>query len=206
MAAVEAARRHIRWADVVILGPGLSRDPETGRFIRELIDGCEKPMLIDADGLNGVAEEVTLLKRRGNRETIITPHTGEFSRLTGMASAEIERTRSRAAGELARRLSLTVVLKGAPTLTASEEGPLYVNSNGNPGMATAGSGDILSGVIGALWAQGLGRAEAAFCGVFVHGRAGDLSRDELGEKGMMAMDICRNVPRALLELEGPVQG
>ena len=103
---------------------------------------------------------------------------------------------------LAKELRVTLILKGAPTVTASESGLVLVNPTGNPGMATAGAGDVLAGVVGALWAQGMERTDAAFAGVFVHGLAGDRAKNELGERGMMATDIARHVPASLRELEG----
>jgi NAD(P)H-hydrate epimerase len=202
MGARGSIEKHLDWADVLILGPGLSSDEETRRLIREIIPGFKKRLLIDADGLNAVAGKLSLLKRAGKREIIITPHTGEFSRLTGMAAGEIERDRVQVARKIATQLGVTLVLKGAPTVTASGAGDLYVNTTGNPGMATAGSGDVLSGVIGALWGQGMSATDAAFSGVFLHGMSGDLARAELGEKGLMAMDLYRNLPSAFLGIEG----
>lgn len=204
--AEEAVEKHLRWADVLILGPGLSRNEETARLICSIVARFEKRLLIDADGLNALSQKISVLKRRKSRHVIITPHTGELSRLIGTPAAEIERNRVSIARRAAKQLGLTLVLKGAPTVTASEKGELFVNSTGNPGMATAGSGDVLSGIIGALWSQGMNRTDAAFSGVFVHGRAGDIARAELGERGLMATDICRNLPGALLECEGPTPG
>jgi ADP-dependent NAD(P)H-hydrate dehydratase / NAD(P)H-hydrate epimerase len=202
LGALERIEEHILWADVVILGPGLSRNEETKRLVLEVVAGSEKRLLIDADGLNAIAGKVSLLKGVKKGECIITPHTGELSRLTGMASEEIERNRVEVARRVAKQLGVTLVLKGAPTVTASRDGDLFVNSTGNPGMATAGSGDVLSGIIGALWAQGMSRTAAAFSGVFLHGMAGDLASREVGEKGLMAMDIHRHVPAAFLGVEG----
>jgi NAD(P)H-hydrate epimerase len=189
--------KHAKWADVVIIGPGLSRHEETQRLIRAIVAKVEAPLLIDADGLNAFSGQPLLLKRRKTRHPVLTPHTGELSRLTGLRSDEIERERVSIARRVAKQLGLTLVLKGAPTVTASEDGSVFVNSSGNPGMATAGSGDVLSGIIGALWSQGMERTRASFCGVFIHGKAGDLARDELGEKGMMATDITRHLGAAL---------
>ncbi len=197
LAASDGILKHAAWADVVIIGPGLSRNPETERVIRRTAGKIRKPILLDADGLNAFSGRFSLLKRRKNRQMILTPHTGELVRLTGFHAKEIERKRVALSRNVAKSLGLTLVLKGSPTVTASEDGLVFVNSSGNPGMATAGSGDVLSGIIGGLWAQGMERTRAAVCGVFVHGKAGDLARDELGEKGMMATDIIRKLPAVL---------
>src|SRR5258706_3857584 len=201
LAAKKAIERHLDWADVLILGPGLSRNEETERLVWEIIAGFRKRLLIDADGLNAVAAKLSVLKGGGTRELILTPHTGELARLTGLPAQMIERNRVQVARESAKQLGATLVLKGAPTVTASREGDLFVNSTGNPGMATAGSGDVLSGIIGALWSQAMKSAEAAYAGVFLHGKAGDLARAELGEKGVMAMDLLGNLPGAFLGIE-----
>jgi len=200
--AYQAARKHFQWADVLIIGPGLSRIEETQRLVWKVVTEFGKPMVIDADALNALAEKVSLLKRRKNPDIIVTPHTGELSRLSGMPAQEIERERVSVARLLAKQLHVTLILKGAPTVTASETGLVLVNPTGNPGMATAGAGDVLAGVVGALWAQGMGRTDAAFAGVFVHGYAGDRAKNELGERGLMATDIARHIPASILEIEG----
>src|SRR6267378_3565394 len=200
--AYQAARKHFQWADVLIIGPGLSRIEETQRLVWKVVTEFGKPMVIDADALNALAEKVSLLKRRKNPDIIVTPHTGELSRLSGMPAQEIERERVSVARLLAKQLHVTLILKGAPTVTASETGLVLVNPTGNPGMATAGAGDVLAGVVGALWAQGMGRTDAAVAGVFVHGYAGDRAKNELGERGLMATDIARHIPASILEIEG----
>jgi NAD(P)H-hydrate epimerase len=200
--AYQAARKHFKWADVLILGPGLSRTDATQALVWKVFAEFGKPMVIDADALTALAERASLLKRRKNPDIIVTPHTGELSRLTGLSADEIDRERVSVARRVARQLRLTLILKGAPTVTASETGPAIVNSTGNPGMATAGAGDVLAGVVGALWAQGMNRTDAAFAGVFVHGYAGDRAKNELGEKGLMATDIARHIPGSLAEIEG----
>ncbi|MBI3765551.1 MAG: NAD(P)H-hydrate dehydratase, partial [Ignavibacteriales bacterium] len=195
-------QKHLQWADILILGPGISRNSETSELVWQLVSQCDKPMLIDADGLNILSQKLSILKKHGRKEIIITPHTGELSRLIGMPSEEIERDRVEIARKVARQFTLTLVLKGAPTVTASEDGKVYINSTGNPGMATAGSGDVLAGLIGGLWAQGMKRTEAAYAGVFLHGLAGDRARQVFGEKSLMATDIQEQLPKVLLDLEG----
>jgi NAD(P)H-hydrate epimerase len=198
--ALEEIREKVRWADVVVLGPGLSRDVETQRVVRNLVTSVPKPLVIDADGLNALSSHVSLLKRR-NHPTILTPHVGELGRLTGDDPKYIEAYRVNAARKAARDFGNIVVLKGAPTVTGSPEGSTYVNSTGNPGMATAGTGDVLTGVIASLLAQGMEPASAAYSGVLIHGFAGDLAAKQLGQRSIMALDLVRQLPRTLETLE-----
>jgi len=158
-------------------------------------------MVLDADALNIISENPRILSRRSSKECILTPHIGEFSRLTGVGSAEIARKRISLASEFAKKFKLTLVLKGAPTIVASDDGSVYLNPTGNPGMATAGSGDVLTGMIGGLWAQGMGRVEAACAAVYIHGLAGDLARIEFGERGLLAGDILQYLPSAIEQVE-----
>ncbi|MBI4547896.1 MAG: NAD(P)H-hydrate dehydratase [Ignavibacteriae bacterium] len=204
LSAYEQIQKHVRWADVVIVGPGLSRDSETQQLVWKIVSTIDKPLLIDADGLNALAENILVLKRHKSKDVIITPHTGELSRLIGLPSEDIERNRVEIARTVAEQFKLTLVLKGAPTVTASERGEVYINSTGNPGMATAGSGDVLAGLIGGLWAQGMTRTDAAYAGVFIHGLAGDMARDTYGEKSLMAMDIQSYLPEAIQRVERSV--
>ncbi len=182
---------NLEWADVIVVGPGLSRNPDTARLIRRILS-APRPLVVDADALSSVSDAV------GKKfDAIITPHTGELSRMTGITSREIDKNRVDIARRVAKRLGITVVLKGAPTVVASERGEVFINSTGNPGMATAGAGDVLAGCIAGLWAQHTGRTEAAYGGVFVHGLAGDIGRDKYGEKGLLATDIEKLLPQAL---------
>ena len=198
----EKVKKHMGWADLLILGPGLSRHPDTVELVQRIISECDKPMLIDADGLNALSEDRSILKRHRSKDVVITPHTGELSRLTGIPAEEIEFNRMEIARDSARQFKVTVVAKGAPTVTASENGTVFINPTGNPGMATAGSGDVLAGLIGGLWAQGMERSAAAYAGVYVHGRAGDRAKEKFGEKSMMATDIQQSIPETLIQIEG----
>ncbi len=202
VAALEELKEHLLWADLLIVGPGLSRDRETQNMVRTLIRTVDLPVLIDADGLNAIAGETSFLRKRRSREMILTPHTGEFARLSGLAAREIEADRVGVARTFARNFSLTLVLKGAPTVTADRGGIVYVNSTGNAGMATAGAGDILTGIIGGLWAQKMRATDAALAGVYIHGLCGDRARDALGEKSLMAMDLYDAIPTVLKTLSG----
>ena len=194
--AYDQLKTHIDWADVLLLGPGIGRHDETTELIFTILRKIDKPVLLDADALNAVSSDPSILKKtRG--DTILTPHAGEFSRLTGVANTELEKIRLSAGRDFAKRFSLTLVLKGAPSLVATEEGQVYINSTGNPGMATAGSGDVLAGLICGLRAQGMSSRNAAIAGVFIHGSAGDLAKQELGERSLLADDISRHLPAAL---------
>ena len=201
--ASEVIASRLSWADVVVLGPGLGRNPETDRLILDVYRSCERPMLVDADGLNALAA-FPKSRRRRVAPTILTPHSGEMARLLGRSSEDVERDRLEVAHEAARKFSSVVVLKGAPTITASPAGSgiRVVNSTGNPGMATIGMGDVLAGLIAGLVAQGLSPFEGAYAGVFVHGRAGDFAAQRLGERSLLASDVLNTLPTALKSIEG----
>ncbi len=183
------------WADVVAIGPGLSREPETLALIRKLISNIHKPLVIDADALFAVASDRSILAKR-KHDTILTPHAGELSAITGENPKEIELHRVDAARIVAKKLRSIVCLKGAPTVTATPDSLTYLNSTGNPGMATIGSGDVLTGVIASLLAQGMNIEESAWAGVYIHGQAGDLAAAKLGERSVMAHDILDCIPAA----------
>ncbi len=191
----------LQWTDVFVLGPGLSRNKDTQGLIQHLVSTSTKPMLIDADGLNAIAENPACLKKRKAKEVILTPHTGELSRIIKLSSEEIEKNRVEIARQVAKDFKVTLVLKGAPTVTATPDGKVIINSSGNPGMATAGSGDVLAGVIAGLWGQGMKTAGAAWSGVFLHGKAGDLAKIKFGENSLMATDIQNYLPEVIRQVE-----
>ena len=188
------------WADVVVVGPGLSRDSETQNLLLKLIQKIKKPLVLDADALFAVAGKPKVLARR-KQSTILTPHTGELGTIIRKDPSEIELLRVQVAREAANSLRCIVCLKGSPTVTATFEGGTYLNTTGNPGMATIGSGDILTGVIGALLAQGMPPVEAAYSGVFIHGLAGDTAASKLGERSVMALDILDCISDALKQIQ-----
>jgi NAD(P)H-hydrate epimerase len=157
--------------------------------------------VLDADGLNAVAGAPAALTRSASPGIVMTPHTGECSRLLALPAGVIDQDRVSSVRRLAKKYGATAVLKGAPTMTALRDGRTYVNTTGNPGMATAGAGDVLSGVIAALMGQQLPAGDAALAGVFLHGRAGDLAADQLGVAGVMAADILGCVPAALRQTQ-----
>jgi NAD(P)H-hydrate epimerase len=182
--------------DAVAVGPGVGRDEETKHFVRALYEKIEKPVVFDADALNLLAEDATIMRNAPKcRPTVLTPHPGEFSRLTGKSIDEIQRDRCKAAAEFVKGRPVTLVLKGAGTVVAEGE-RICVNTTGNPGMATGGAGDVLTGMIAALMGQGFGAYDAARLGVYIHGLAGDIAAKEKGEISMIATDIMDALPAA----------
>lgn len=186
--------------DVLALGPGMSEDPQAARLVRELVEAVEKPVVLDADGLNAVAGHSRVLEERES-PLVLTPHPGEMARLTGGSSAEVQTNRVEVALEAAARWGAVVVLKGAGTVVAEPGGSANINSTGNPGMATAGMGDVLTGCIAALMAQGLGAFEAAVAGVYCHGYAADLVASMDAMIGLVAGDVIRHLPLAMRRTE-----
>lgn len=203
-AAAEQVKKLFAGVNAVAIGPGLGTEPETVEAVWEMVITCPHPLVVDADGLNALAKKTEILVRRTGR-VVLTPHPGELARLTGQTRESIIRDPVSTARTWAQRWGEVLVLKGAPTVVAVPSGTVYINSTGNAGMATAGSGDVLTGLITGLLAQGLAPEQAAVAGVYLHGLAGDLARDELGERGMIAGDIMRHVPAALRDTEGLLQ-
>jgi ADP-dependent NAD(P)H-hydrate dehydratase / NAD(P)H-hydrate epimerase len=182
--------------DVLALGPGLGTAPATCEAVCALLRQARKPVILDADGINCAAMQPDCLSAR-EHATIITPHPGELGRLLGRKAGEIQSSRMSSAAEASRRFGCTTVLKGANTLVASPDGSIHVNTLALPGLATAGSGDVLTGCTAALWAQGLEPLRAALCGVFVHGRAAVLATHIVGSVGLLAGDIISHLPLTL---------
>jgi len=183
-------------SDIVVLGPGVSRHPETLRLINRLIIRIDKPMVLDADALNAISRNVSALKKI-KRGYIVTPHAGEMSRLIDRDARYIKNHRLIVAKKFSHDYNAVVVLKGAGTIVAGPDGKYYINRTGNPGMATAGSGDVLAGIITGFLAQGLGIFNAAKLGVYIHGLAGDIAAKDKGEIGLIAGDILENIPYAI---------
>lgn len=187
-------------ADVVAIGPGLGRGPDVEGFVAWLLETTDRPMVLDADGLNALAT-IGLGRLEGCRQPVVlTPHPGECARLAGLEVAAVQADREAAAVALAGRSpQLVVALKGAGTVVTDGR-RAYVNTTGNPGMATGGTGDVLTGVIAALLGQGLPAFEAAVLGTYVHGLAGDIARDQNGVVGMIAGDVVDALPDAFYHL------
>jgi hydroxyethylthiazole kinase-like uncharacterized protein yjeF len=197
--AAKAAPAAVRLAaarSALALGPGLGDEPGTRAFARSVVKGVGIPCVLDADGLNAFAPPGRAALRAGRAPLVLTPHPGEASRLLGVGTKEIGADRLGAARRLAARTGATVVLKGRYTVVADPSGRAAVNASGNPGMATAGSGDALTGVIGALLARGLAGFDAARLGTYLHGDAGDRAAGRLGEDGMIAGDLVLELPAA----------
>jgi len=181
-------RKYIGDHDALVIGPGIGRHRETFELVRRLLEKLDRPALIDADGLNALAGHTEYIKNCP-APLVLTPHPGEFKNLTGIAVPDDYCEKADLIREVAADLGVVLVLKGSPTIVGAPDGLCYFNQTGNSGMASGGSGDVLSGMIGSFLAQGLEPLGAALCGVFLHGLAGDLAAEELTERALMAGDI-----------------
>lgn len=206
--AVSATSAILEFAEktksVLAIGPGLSQHPETVSLVHQLIrenreQGLSLRMVIDADGLNALSQDRNIFSLL-DRETVLTPHPGEMARLTGASVSTLEKDRIHTAQQFVSEHSLTLVFKGAPTVSADANGDAWINSTGNPGMATGGMGDVLTGVIAGLMAQGIASETAAALGVYLHGLAGDIAAEALGRHGLIASDVLKAVPQAIASL------
>jgi NAD(P)H-hydrate epimerase len=186
-------------SDVVVIGPGLGQSNAVTTLVNDIVCSQSIPVVVDADGLNVLeCSSNTFRGHAGPR--VLTPHPGEFARLLGISTAEVQERREELTIDFAQRFGVVLVLKGHETLVCDVT-RIYRNNSGNPGMATAGSGDVLAGLIGALIGQGLAPFEAAQLGVFVHGRAGDLARDHFGEVSLIASDLLDYLPMAFQSIQ-----
>ena len=192
-------QRLLESADALALGPGISCDEETRSLVRSVVEEVRVPCVIDADGLNALTPE-SIGQRTGDAPVVLTPHPGEMARLAGRTVAEVLADREGVARDMATRARATVVLKGAGSFVAAPSGELYMNPTGNSGLASGGTGDVLTGIIAALLGQGVEVTSAAALGVYIHGLAGDLAAEAVGEAGMIAGDVLDHVPYALMEL------
>ena len=188
----------IKKCDAAAIGPGLSSSKSIYNIIRGLAETSDLPIILDADALNVIAGNTDIFGAFKN-QVVITPHPGEMARLTGLDIPYIQSNRIEVAKKYAALWGITVVLKGARTVVADKNGHVYINSTGNPGMATAGSGDSLTGIIASLTGQGAEAVFAAVAGVYLHGLAGDIAALTKGEYGLTAMDIVDNIPAAILK-------
>jgi NAD(P)H-hydrate epimerase len=183
---------------VVALGPGLGRSQELTTLVTTVLAQARVPLVLDADGLNALEHHSAELRRHAG-PVVITPHPGEFARLAGCQVADVQARRQERAARFAAEHGVIVILKGYGTVVTDGR-RVYVNTTGNPGMATGGTGDVLTGLIAALLGQGLEPFAAAQLGVHVHGLAGDLARDELGEVSLIASDLVEFLPHAFRNL------
>ena len=189
-------------ADVIAIGPGLGQAASTKSIVQALVERARVPLVVDADGLNAFVGHVDRLRSRADVPVVVTPHPGEMARLIGVRIEDVQTRRLDIARDFAVRQRLHVVLKGHRTLTATPAGNVFINPTGNPGMATGGTGDVLTGAI-AAWIAQLREVEAATTlAVYLHGAAGDLAAADEGETGMIAGDVVARLPRAVLDLTG----
>jgi len=193
--ALPALLEKLEGCDALAIGPGLGRSEDTAKLVREVLRQTEKPVALDADGINALEGHIDILDLRRGRVTILTPHDGEFARIGTLTGDRVGTARA-----FARDHGCILVLKGHRTVTASPEGNVLVNTTGNSGLAKGGSGDVLTGLIASLLAQGAAPVPAAAAGVWLHGRAGDLAAAELSEYCVTPEDVAAAFPRVFSEL------
>lgn len=186
-------------SSAVVIGCGLSVCDDTKNLVQSVITNCKEPLVIDADALNCICNKPEILKNL-KAPAIITPHPGEMARLLHSTPKTVNSNRENTAINFAKKFGVVTVLKGAGTIIASPDGEVYINHTGNSGMATGGSGDVLSGIIGSLLAQGASPINAAAAGVFLHGTIGDLAAEKLGKISMLPTDMIDMIPTAYLKL------
>lgn len=186
--------------DVLILGPGLGQSPKITKYIEKLLEKKLPKLVIDGDGLN-ILSKIDNWWKRLNGEVVLTPHPGEFSRLTGLTIDQIQSDRKSIAKRFANKWRKILILKGANSIIVSSKGEVRVSSFANPALATAGTGDVLSGIIAGFMAQGLSCFEAACLGVYIHGLAGELLKEKIGEAGLIASDLLPLLPKLIKKLK-----
>lgn len=197
-AAADTVLENIKNADAAVFGPGLGKGRGILPLLERIVTEFTKTLIIDADGINALSANIDILNRK-KCSVILTPHPGEMSRLSGLSISEIQSARIKTAEDFADRFDVTVALKGEGTVVAARGGKTAVNPSGNCGMATGGTGDVLSGVVAALAAQGCTPYDSAVLGVYLHGLAGDIAAAEKGVHGLIASDLCGALPAAFLE-------
>ncbi|MDP2942720.1 MAG: NAD(P)H-hydrate dehydratase [Candidatus Omnitrophota bacterium] len=183
-------------ANCVAIGPGLSRNFSTEKLVKELVVSLDKPMVLDADGINALEGEASILNS-AKAPIVITPHPGEMARLVSLSRDAIVKVKEKVAKNFANKYNVVCVLKGHRTVVADPKGKIYVNLTGNPGMASGGVGDVLTGMIASFIGQGIKPFDAARLGVFLHGLAGDLAAREKGEVSLIASDLLNKLPEAI---------
>ena len=191
--------KRVNSSDVCGLGMGMGRCKGVDNTVYEIVKNAEKPLVIDADGINAISWNIDILKKL-NVNAVLTPHPGEMMRLTGKMVGRSLKSRINTALEVSARYNVVTVLKGQNTVIAAPNGEYTVNSTGNSGMATGGSGDVLTGIIASFIGQGLSVYDAAVLSVYLHGRAGDMAANELGTHGLIASDLVKKLPLAIKEL------
>lgn len=187
--------------DSIAIGPGLGQNPDTRKLIKKIISESGVPVVIDADGISAVSDELLTL-RKAKAPLVLTPHPGEMARLLNDSVENVQNDRWGIAQGLSDKYDITIVLKGYHTVVAGKKEKIYINGSGNPGMASGGMGDVLTGIISGLIAQGFTPFESSKIGVYAHGAAGDLVMEELGERGMLASDLVEKLPCVLNRICG----
>ncbi len=192
-------KEKIEWANVIVFGPGVSDHPDTIKLGKKIIQQTDKPIILDADGLSVLHDDLDVIK---NKERIIlTPHIGEFSKITGIASEKLRKERIEIAKNFARENDVYLLLKGAHSLSINKDKTVAVNATGNPGLATGGSGDILTGMIASFVSQGINEFDALRAAVALHGYAADKASKEFGIRGLTASDLLKYIPNVLKEFD-----
>lgn len=196
-------KEFLKKADILVIGPGLGKDNSTYALVRKVVAICRKPMIIDADGLNALNGHLNILLKIKNKEpiAILTPHPKEMARLLDLNVKEVQDNRKKVAVDFTRRYGVILVLKGHETIVADSNGNIYVNKTGNAGMATAGSGDVLTGIIAGFLGQGLGIFSAVKTAVYLHGVAGDIAAKERTQISLIASDIIDKIPSAIKRMK-----
>jgi len=179
--------------DAAAIGPGLSKNPDTKKLVKKLLTSIDKPFVLDADGIKALDGKPILLKK-AKTIPILTPHPGELANLFGIQIDYIQRNRLKVAKEFVKKYRSVLVLKGYKTIVAAYNGVQYINNTGNPGMASGGAGDVLTGIIASFIGQGIEPFTAASMGVYIHGLAGDIAKKEKGETSLIASDILFALP------------
>ena len=196
LGAFSSIKKLLAKIDVIVLGPGAFTNVSTKKLILKIIKEIDKPMVVDADGINALVGNLEILKKHKSSQLVLTPHAGEFSRLIGLSPQKIKNKRKELVKKFALRYNLTLVFKGFHTLV-SDGKSLFENKTGNPGMATAGMGDVLSGMIAGLMAQGIDSFSAAKTGVYLHGLAADLAAKDKTQNCLIASDVLDYLPKAI---------
>ncbi|MCK9479908.1 MAG: NAD(P)H-hydrate dehydratase [Firmicutes bacterium] len=196
---IDALGKELKKADAILCGCGLGRSDDLEKIVSHIIETSQAPLILDADGINAIADNKSILKRK-KCKLAITPHIGEMSRLTGISPLEIQNNAVAVAKNFACEYNVITVLKGANSIVALPNGDIHLNTGGNSGMATAGSGDVLAGIIASFAAQGLALSQAAISGVYIHALSGDCAAEQFGQHGMLASDILNSIPFTLKKI------
>lgn len=197
---IEASRKLLAEQQALAIGPGLGSDPATDQWVVDLLAQTSLPLVVDADGLNAFARTCTE-PAFGSEQVILTPHVGEFARLTGMSSEEVQNQRLQLAGEMASRWNVVLMLKGSPSLIAAPDGRVFINPTGDDALARGGSGDVLTGLVGGLLAQGMQALEAALLGAYLHGLAGTAAARSIGNRSVLVREIAAAIGPVFVEME-----